>query len=200
MSKKDLNIAFVILAAGESKRMGKPKQLILWKGEMLIKHIVRIAKTSCAKDVFVVLGAHSNLIIPYLDEDVKVLINYNWKKGLASSIVCAMKYFSKLDNKYDGIIFSLVDQPLIEEYHYSSLINTFKSCDYSIVATEYDDFAGVPAIFSSKLFSELNQLKGNQGAKKIIRQNITNTFLLKSNNQLIDIDTPEDFKKLLDTY
>ena len=192
------NIAFVILAAGESKRMGSIKQLLQWHDKNLINHIIDKSIDSDASDTFIVLGANSEIILnTYKDKPVQSIYNNNWKKGLGSSISAAAEHIVKLQKAYSGILTSLVDQPLISTLHFNNLISKFTSEETGIVATSYKGSPGVPAIFSTTYFNDLIQLGSSSGAKSIIHAHTNDTGLIPFDDNYIDLDTPEDFVNFL---
>lgn len=187
-------IAFVILAAGESRRMGKIKQLLMWQKKSFIKHSIDKAQACCPNDVFVVLGANSDAIFTTIkDENVHVILNPNWKNGLGSSISSAVNYIDNSNTNYSGILISLVDQVLIPISHFENLLFNFNKQSKSIVVSKFNKGTGVPAIFSKPYFTELSNLIEDYGAKRIIAKNVKNVFPVKYEGDYSDIDTPDDY-------
>lgn len=194
-------IAFVILAAGESKRMGNIKQLLQWRNKSLINHIIDKSFDSLADKTFVVLGANANKIQNiFKDKPVQTIYNHNWKNGLGSSISAATNHIKQQKVTYSGILFSLVDQPLINTEHFNNLIERFYSGEKGIVATNYEGNIGVPAIFSRSYFNKLIQLDKSDGAKIIIYAHRNDTATILSDHDYVDLDTPEDFANFLKNH
>lgn len=184
-------IAILIMAAGESTRMGRPKQLLEWKDSNLLNHSISKVTQLKPDDVFVVLGANSDFIKSKIEsKQVNILTNKNWKKGLGNSIGFGVYTISKALQDIKGILVMLADQPLIEKDYYAFLINRFTPDSHQILATEYSDGKlGVPALFDKTYFQELSDLNSEFGAKHIIQKYSDNVESVKNAQANIDIDT-----------
>ncbi|WP_339704445.1 nucleotidyltransferase family protein [uncultured Kriegella sp.] len=193
------NLAVLILAAGQSSRMGKIKQLLPWKNTTLLGNAIKNAK-SISKNVIVVLGAFAAKIkiIPDLRE-VRCIENENWQDGLGSSLAFGINFLRNSTNEYQAVLVILGDQPLIDSVYLKSLVASHNHTKKGIIATAYGDKAGVPAFFSVKYFEVLGELDGDNGAKAVINSNKNDTMILSSNGKSIDIDTVEDYKKNLNS-
>lgn len=188
----DNRIAILILAAGESSRMGRPKQLLPWKDATLLDQAIGTAK-QVSKDVFVVLGAHGDLIAEAIkNEPVSIINNKKWSNGLGSSISTGISKIP-LDN-FSAVLIMLADQPLLSVSFYKQMITTFTSNPCRIVATQYDIKVGVPAIFAVNLATELIQLQQDIGAKYIINTYKKECIVLNPEGTSVDIDTPLDYQ------
>ncbi|RLD86455.1 MAG: nucleotidyltransferase family protein [Bacteroidetes bacterium] len=199
MRKAPPKIAIIILAAGASSRMGKIKQLLSWKQTTLIGNAIEQALDSKADDVFVVLGANYQLISKEIkQENITIIYNKNWTLGMGSSIVCAMDFFDKKHKKYDGVLITLVDQPLIDVIYFNMLINKF--IDNNIIASKYKNRVGVPAIFSLKYFNELRQLNGDIGARNLILKHINDVKKIDAFDKIQDIDSIESYEHLYSLF
>lgn len=197
MKKKNSKIAMIILAAGESKRMGTIKQLLPWKNTTLLGNLIEQGLASNVEKVFVVLGANYKNIIKKVETDnIEIIYNKNWSLGMGFSISFAMHYIDKKALCFDAVLIALVDQPLIDVVYFNKLTNSFISDDYEIVASKYNERVGVPAIFSSKYFDLLSKLESDFGARKIIKENIDDLKVVNEEDNLIDIDTISDYKSL----
>ena len=186
--------ALIILAAGESKRLGQPKQKLLYKGKTLLERAVETGLASDCATVIVVLGAHSNNLGPF--PETAMLYNDHWKDGMASSIKLAML---EIDNaaSFDNVIIMVCDQPFVDRNLLNTLIKKQEETGSSIVASAYQGTIGVPALFDNSLFPSLLQLKGKEGAKMIIKAHMENMVTVPFEKGVIDIDTPEDYQQLL---
>ena len=191
-------IAFVILAAGESRRMGDIKQLLEWRNKTLLQHLIDKSIASTASKTYVVVGSHADRIEASIqNQPVTTIYNNNWKKGMGSSIAVAVEHISNLPERFDGILISLVDQPLIPVDHFNQLILKFVEGKTPIVATTVNGSLGVPAVFGSEYFNELLKLDGSQGAKNIIYHHQEEVTAVRFENAYMDLDTPEDYRRFL---
>ncbi|AFY57952.1 putative MobA-like protein [Rivularia sp. PCC 7116] len=192
------NVGLIILAAGKASRMGKPKQLLTYQGNNLISHAVKIGLNSICKPVLVVLGAYAEKIKPEIDKfPVQILENPVWETGMASSISAGIKAIKQSNHNLDAVIIGLTDQPLISEAVFNQLIQKYQETENKIIASAYDDVVGVPALFHQNLFVELMQLEGDKGAKALMRKYQDEVLAIEIPEAAIDIDTPDDYEKLL---
>ncbi len=200
-------IAAVILAAGESRRFGCLKQLLLWKDHPLIVHAVDTAWNAGLSPILVVLGAGAERIAPELaGRPVQILTNYRWQEGLSSSLGVGV---SALSPSVDAAVFLPVDQPLLTADFLRKLI----ACsDKSIVAPLCEgELRGSPALFTRKFFPELARLgepirsagynghAGDVGGRALFAaypDDIT-ALPVEDPRILMDIDTPEAYAHLL---
>lgn len=186
-------IAGLLIAAGSSKRMGKPKQLLPWGDTNLLQHAIAQLKASKIHKVFVVLGANFNLINSKIDSTgIHIIKNENWQMGMGTSIASGISEIGTGD--YDAALITLGDQPFQDSLHYDSLIDKYLE-KKNIVATALEKKAIVPAVFPEQYFEQLKSLRGDAGARTILAENKVRTFFIPSNGKDIDIDTPEDYKK-----
>ncbi|MCA1625750.1 MAG: nucleotidyltransferase family protein [Acidobacteria bacterium] len=188
-------IGLIILAAGSSSRMnGKLKQLLVFRGKTLLRRAAETAVKSDFDTVVVVLGANAEkLIDEVIDLPLQIAINKKWQDGMGSSINTGITVIS--EKNLDAVIIMVCDQPLITTKTLRKLEEIFAQSGKPIVACEYEETIGVPALFSSQLFDELINLKRLEGAKKIIKKYLENTILVATPEARIDIDTIEDYEK-----
>ena len=185
-------IAIVILAAGKSLRMGFAKQIIRINNEPLLK-ITLDKIESISEDTYCVLGANKDLILEEIHFNNTVVIdNLNYEKGLSSSISICIEFFEKKNLNYDGVLFVLGDQPAIETEYFLSIINRFNEHKTKIIATNYDGNAGVPALFPKSFFKELKIIKGDKGAREILKNKPKSIIFESFKTSLVDIDTRKD--------
>lgn len=184
------HVGVVILAAGESSRLGQPKQLALFRGRPLIEHAIASALGSDCRPVVVVLGANADLIKANISRDVRVVINPDWQEGMASSIRCGI---DAIESEIDAVMLMVCDQPLIS----GAILNEIASrADAKLVAAEYKGTIGVPALFGRDFFSKLKALRGKEGAKKILLANEASVMRIACPEASIDVDTADDLRKL----
>lgn len=191
-------IVALILAAGQSKRFGRPKQLLKWKKSNLLENAIKTVFESNVSNTFLVLGANYDQILEKTNTAFVVVIrNNSWDKGLGNSIAFGVNHIVKNNIKTDGILLMLADQPLIDADYLNSLIDAFEVGKKQIIASSYlNGKKGVPALFNSCYFDELTKLQGDKGAKALIEQYSKNVTLIKGENKLADIDTFEDYEIL----
>jgi molybdenum cofactor cytidylyltransferase len=191
-------IAILILAAGPSSRLGQPKQQLLIDGSSLLVRTVATALESNIGKVYVVIGydevAHRKLMN---EQNVEIIFNSKWKKGMGSSLKAGLNFLLAQNKSLKGILVMVCDQPLLTITHLQQLAHTYKQTNSDIVASYYTGTAGVPALFSKALFGELQLISDMEGAKKIIQNNLHKTSTIPFEGGAFDIDTPEDYERLL---
>ena len=192
------NIAVLILAAGGSKRLGAPKQLLPWGDATLLGHAVDTALQLACGPTAVVLGANSEEIKETISDDtVLVLEHTRWEEGLGTSIAWGVSQLLQSTPEIEGVLILLADQPLVTPVYLNSIISEFKSGKEQIIATSYDQQKqGVPALFDASYFDELIALKGDKGAKEILQKHSDKVQLFSAEGQLADIDTLEEYRAL----
>lgn len=191
------NIPILILAAGESKRMGeRVKQLLPWNNTTLLENALAQAQASQVTDVFVVLGANEDFIKKQtqLPDDI-CIYNENWSNGMGSSIVAGLQHLLALPQEYDGVLVMLADQPLIDSAYLDRIIETWGKARATITATAYENGLGVPAMFDKCHFTELQKLTKDYGARNII--NDSNITIINPQGKEMDIDTWQDYQDLI---
>lgn len=195
MSENPKNIVALILAAGESRRMGKPKQILKYGSTTMLNHIKEHLTLKFVDRTFIVLGAYAKEIVQVSNlHDSEIIEFKGWKEGMGSSLAYACgKILS--ENKYDGILITLSDLPLVSNDDYGKMIELFES-ENDIVATKANDSVGVPAIFGREYFEELKILKGEKGAKSIIKKHPNKVIMFENEKAAFDVDTVSDFEKL----
>lgn len=190
-------IPLVILAAGESSRLGRAKQLLELDNETLIEKVVRVGTESFCTQVIVVLGCRSEEIAKRikLDERTHIIENPNWKEGMASSLRCAVNFIEQELPDCHACIFASCDQVLLDAAHLNLLIKAFEQDRVQIVASEYSETRGIPALFSRQLFGEIKELRGEGGAKSLIQGKKFSLSTVAFPSGACDIDNEADWKK-----
>lgn len=187
----------IILAAGASTRLGKPKQLLQYKGRSLLGHAVKEALNSNADAVVVMLGNNAEQFRKEMDEKkVHVIVNEAWEEGMASSVRSGLDTLLHYKPYIDAVIFMVCDQPHISFTVLNKLISTQQKTTKQIVTCDYGDSFGPPALFHKKYFPELMTLTGDAGARKIIQQHINDVATVLFPEGKIDIDTMDDYEAL----
>ena len=194
---KVINIGIVVLAAGESSRMGRPKQLLPHGDLTLLQHSIQVAHGTDVKTIVVVLGAHADSMTNDFDSKSVFVTNSNWKEGMASSIQLGIKSLLNKNPGVEGAILMVCDQPYVNSLLLNTLIETYESTGKQIVASGYDNTFGPPVFFHKLFFPELLQLKGDVGAKSVIKKHERQAEIVLFPEGSIDIDTDADYQKLL---
>ncbi|MFD2999542.1 NTP transferase domain-containing protein [Pontibacter toksunensis] len=190
----------VLLAAGASKRLGKPKQELLYQGETLLQHAVYAAIKSVCKPIMVVLGANANQLSPKLSgENVVTAHNPDWQEGMASSLRVGLSELISIEPEVSDAIFMVCDQPFVDAALLDKLVQTKQESGKGIVASAYGDTLGTPALFDKAYFEELMALEGKGGAKEFLFKYNHDTASVPFPQGVVDIDTPADYDALLDS-
>jgi molybdenum cofactor cytidylyltransferase len=194
-----MKISAIILAAGNSSRLGHPKQLVGYQGKTLIERIIETA-LSATDEVIVVLGANSEKITSVLtplvvnnEKRVKIVENIYWQEGMASSIKTGMQV---IRNEVKGVLLLLSDQPFVDSELLQTMVQNFAKNDQKIIACRYREQLGVPILYPNLFFSQLNQLTGVGGAKSILSDNLGSIITVDFPAGIFDIDTPQDLEML----
>lgn len=192
------NVYAIILAAGSSSRMGRPKQLLEWRNRPLLEHAVLNASSILNERVIVVLGAHSRSIQSAIDlSPVTVIVNPDWQEGMASSIRAGTQ---TLPESADAALILLGDQPLINAPHILSLLHGWQNEPTRIVASGYRQSVGVPALFPAEFFEYLLDLRGDSGAKQLLIKFEQRLVKIPLPEAAVDIDNVGDFDLLTRLY
>lgn len=193
------NISLILLAAGESSRLGTPKQLLVYKGKNLMQHTIDLNQTRCLEMV-IVLGAFKKEILAEVDIlGIEVVENVNWSEGLASSIRCGLSSVLETNPETEAVILVLCDQPFLTAEILHEIIEKYHSSGQSIVHCSYGDVSGPPTLFHKSLFPYLMELKGGQGAKKVVEMFPDQVAYVDFPKGKLDIDTAADYHQLLQT-
>lgn len=191
--------ALLLLAAGGSRRLGEPKQLLSVDGEPLIKRAVRIALAAQLQPTVVVLGAYAAQIRAHIeDQPVTIVENPDWREGMASSIRSGLAAVLAEAPDAGGIVMMLADQPHLKAEHLAALVTAQRTSGRDIVAADYGNHLGPPAYFGRRHFSALRELQGDAGARALFG-NIEPLPVPLPRNASADLDTPEDYSRLVES-
>lgn len=192
-----MSTAIIILAAGGSSRLGKPKQLLIYKNKTLLEHIIAEATATTPGLVLIVLGAYAGELIKFIPENVDYVVNENWQDGMASSIFTGMTVVTKENKDVESIILTVADQPFADRKLFIEMIDIHKKTGKGIIASEYSGTTGTPALFTRKYFPALLALNGKEGAKKLFNRYKTDLETVTFEHGAIDIDTTADYNNLI---
>lgn len=187
----------IILAAGNSSRLGQPKQLLEYQGKTLLQRSVDEALSLNAAEVVVILGSnHAMISEETILNGTTVLVNHRWQTGMASSIQAGIGHFHA-NNKIESALLMLCDQPHVDQVLLKELVKKQQNSDCTIVASSYGNTLGVPAVFSREMFPALLSLQGQEGARKLIASNKETLKSVPFQKGYVDIDTSSDYSDLI---
>jgi molybdenum cofactor cytidylyltransferase len=193
-------IVAVILSAGESSRMGRPKALLPIDGVRFIDKIVTSLRLARIGKIMVVLGHNAEEMRQKIsDLHVDLVINPDYKQGQLTSLraaICSIEARNDAD-RVDGILVHLVDHPYINADLVNLMIERFYETKKLIVVPRYQSRRGHPVIFSRALFGELLAAPLDRGAKAVVHAHRDDTLEIDTNDEgaIIDIDTPEEYRR-----
>lgn len=191
----------IILAAGGSRRLGHPKQLVRHGGHTLIEQVVDSAlAVGELWPVVVVVGGAADEIRPLLvRRPVLVADNPAWEEGVASSVRVGLDTLEKFSRDIDSVLLTLCDQPGLNTNAYRALLAARQRSDRPVVAAHYGGHPGAPALIHRSYFAELARLTGDAGARQLFPR------IPEADREWVDlpelahdIDTPEDLARLRD--
>ena len=187
----------IVLAGGESKRMGTPKMMIPFRGGTIISTAVKNILESDIKNVIVVLGAYRSGVKKATEQlDVKYCYNPDYREGMLSSVRCGFR--SLPDDLRAALVFP-GDQPLIGPEVVNLVINAYLQTGKGMVVPVYDGQRGHPLLVDGKYRDEIQKLEGPDGLRELARRNPDDVLEIETDNPLIlkDIDTREDYLNVL---
>ncbi len=189
-------IAAVVLSAGASSRMGRPKALLPLDGVPFIERIVRALERTRVERTLVVLGHNAGAMreaIAYLGVDT--VVNPDYARGQLSSLHVAIRALE--GEPVEAILVHLVDHPFIESRLVDRMIERFRADGKLIVVPRFNGRRGHPVLFSARLFPEFLAASLDTGAKPVVRGHPDETLELDTDEAgvLVDIDTPEEYRK-----
>jgi len=186
----------IVLSAGESSRMGRPKALLPIEGQTFLERIVAALKKTQVGKIIVVLGHDAeNMTREIKHLPVEVLINSDYQLGQLSSLQTAVRHLQS-DEHCDGMLVHLVDHPYIDGKLVDLMIQRFYESTKLIVVPRYQGKRGHPVIFSRSLFGELLDAPIEQGAKAVVNAHAKETLEIAAGDEgvTIDIDTPDEYR------
>ena len=191
-------ISAILLAAGESKRMGKLKQLMPFGQNTIVEQAIDNLLNSVVDETIVVLGYRAEEVIKTIAaKPVKLVVNPDYEQGMSTSIIAGLNL---VDSRTQAVMLILGDQPLINSQTINRLIEAFYNHDKGIVIPTYQGRRGHPTIFTIKYREKLLGLKGDIGGRQIVKDHPGDILEVTVNSESIvtDIDTINDYQSLLD--
>jgi molybdenum cofactor cytidylyltransferase len=190
-------IVAVVLSAGESSRMGRPKALLPIDGQTFIERIVAALKQAKVGKIIVILGHNARELQSKISHlPVEILINTDYKLGQLSSLQLAVRNLQP-DLACDGMLVHLVDHPYLAPALVEEMIRRFYETNKRIIVPRYHGKRGHPVIFSNALFSELLSAPVAEGAKAVVNAHRDETLEIDTQEEgiAVDIDTPELYQQ-----
>ena len=200
-------IGAIVLAAGTSSRLGRPKQLLQLGNKAVFLHALDCALRNQLDPVVLVAGAHFDRIGQLLENrdlrgNVEVVQNREPERGMASSLQIGVQ---RLAGRVTAVVVFLADQPFVPDEVVQQLTTTyhkFRDQGCRIVRPTYAGVPGNPVLFDSDLFPDLFSLQGDTGARPLLKGTRFDLWTLPFNNPVwgMDVDTEEDWNRIQAVY
>lgn len=189
-------VGAIVLAAGESSRMGEPKQLLKIEGTSLLRRAAETATQSGCSPVVVVLGCDAERMLPELASlDLHPIVNADWRRGIGSSIKCGASRVRENSPDIDAILILLVDQPFVTPGALRQLMSAFEQSGKAACVSSYGETFGPPVVVGRAFFPQLLALPDAHGAKSIWANSPGDVATFPCEEAAIDLDTPEDLAR-----
>ena len=186
----------MLLAAGGSRRLGRPKQLVRYRGRPLLLHAVRAARGALPDaPLIVVVGAEAlrmRLMIRRARCEARVVMNAQWQEGMATSLRVGIAAVGRTTK---AVAVLVADQPLVDAVAITRLVDAWRRRPARPAAASYEGRAGVPAVLPRSHWQALRRLRGDEGARALLRAGAAIT-LVDMPEAGIDVDTPADVRRL----
>ena len=183
----------LILAAGRSSRLGQAKQLLPFKGDILLNHVITEVQASSLDHSLIVLGYQYERIADQL-LPIPFVVNEKWAEGMGQSIACGMEIVET--QNIDKLLICLCDQPYLSSQIIDGILTKSHNSNKGIIVSDYGCTQGPPVLFAKPYFARLRELSGDLGAKKLIKENVADVDYFPFPRGQYDIDRPEDIKLL----
>jgi molybdenum cofactor cytidylyltransferase len=189
-------ISAILLAAGESRRMGSLKALLPYQGQTFIERVCTAFLTAGVDELIVVLGARAEEIgraLP-VHPALRSVVNSRYSQGQLSSLMVGI---GALSPESEAAVVNLVDHPLVLSETITAVLDSFRAVPVPIVIASYQGKRGHPVLFSSQVYGEILAAPLDQGAKVIVRKDPSRVreIPLDDPGILADIDTPEEYRR-----
>ena len=192
-----MNVTAIVLAAGSSSRMGRPKQLLQFEGKSLVRRAVEAAVNSKARQTIVVTGAGSDAVDAELAGLAVLLVhNPEYADGMSTSLRAGLR---AVRPEVDAVAVLLADQPFVTTEIVDGLIDLYERTGAKIVRPRYGEQPGNPVLWDRSVFEELMEQEGDQGGRSLLRKYASEIVWLDLPDlgQQTDVDTPEAYAKLM---
>lgn len=190
-------IAGLILAAGESSRMGQDKALLAYHGRTFLETTIQTLRTAGLERIAVVLGYHAEEIQHALDlRGIQIVINQNYRQGQTSSLQAGLRALA--NDAPDAVVLCLVDHPAVSAEVVKRLLDNFRVSGAPVVIPTFQGQRGHPVLIGSALFKELLDCSASEGANSVIRKHRQATEFVEVEDRaiLLDVDDPETYRQV----
>ncbi len=198
--KAQPKVAGIVLAAGSSSRMGRPKQLLPFRGRTVLEWVVDNALASGLHRVIVVLGHEAEAVKPLMEQrKVTTIVNPSYGEGQSSSLKAGLR---ELSGDCEAALFLLGDQPLVTPETINHLITVFADSPSPIIIPTFNNQRGNPVLFSRVTFPRMEALRGDCGARPLFREYAgeIRSVAVHTPAILFDLDTEDDYHRLLKEF
>ena len=192
-----MKIVAAILAAGLSRRLGRPKQLLDWHGMPLVRHSTNTMIAAGVDRVGVIIGhhaAHVRLALAGLPVDLTM--NPDFAEGQGSSVACAARW--AIEQQADALVIGLCDQPLLQPAHVQAIVTAWSETQPMVLVPRVQQQPTNPVVWSHALLAELSTLTGEQGGRSLFQRGVAAPTWhdMQTPELLEDIDSEEDYQRL----
>jgi molybdenum cofactor cytidylyltransferase len=193
-------VAGVVLAAGGSARLGRPKQLLDWQGRPFVRVCAETALDAGLSPVMVVVGSdHQEVVAAVDDLPVRIVHNWDWAQGQGTSVSAVVKELSQPEwKRISAAMFLLADQPQIPPTLIGALLEAYSGTDIPVVAPLIDQRRGNPVLFDRLTFPVLRKLEGDAGGRQVFSKFRKLMVPWHEGRDGLDVDTEEDYRRLLE--
>jgi molybdenum cofactor cytidylyltransferase len=193
-SRADLFVTGLVLGAGGSKRLGRPKQLLPYGNRTLLDHTLQTARACHFDQIVVPIGGAASEVRERVDlAGAEVVVNYAYGSGCSSSIAAAL---GAVDPRCEVLVLMLGDQPGVTPATVQALLNG--RGDAPLAVCRYDDGRGHPLAFERSVFDRLADLHGDKGVWRLLDERADDVAEVRISGPIpLDVDTPEDYKAVL---
>lgn len=189
----------IILAAGNSSRMGQNKLLLPFRGKPILQHVIDAAHHSALSPLILVLGLNGSEVQQQIQTRSALVTNTpKSSTGYGTSLQTGLRAL-ELQGKHEGAMFILGDQPLLRTQSINLLVQAFQQDPSRWVAPSYKGKRGNPVITPTSFFNKIYAIKGDHGPRKHLKDPASRLKLVELEDEgiLFDIDSPEDYRRLL---
>jgi molybdenum cofactor cytidylyltransferase len=194
LPSRDGFVTGLVLGAGGSRRLGRPKQLLPYGERTLLGHVLATARECGFQQLIVALGGAADGVREQVDlSGAEVVVNDAFGSGCSSSIAAAL---GALDERTDTLVLMLGDQPGVTPATVKALLGA--RGDAPVAVCRYDDQRGHPFAFERRIFGELANLHGDKGVWRLLDQRAGDVVEVRISGPVpLDVDTPEDYEAVL---